>query len=341
MPELTDRKRDHLHINIEGDIRSDLSSGFEKYFFEHQAMPEIDLDQVNLASEFIGRPVSTPLLISSMTGGTAEAGRLNRMLAETAQQYGFAIGLGSQRVGLQQSDTQDSFKVRQWCPDVLLFANLGAVQLNYGMGMDDCRRAVEMVQADALVLHLNPLQEALQPHGDTRFGGLLAKIEQVCHIVPFPVIVKEVGWGINAKAARQLRDAGVSAIDVAGAGGTSWSQVEMHRMTDPVARATAQAFRGWGLPTADCLQEIHQALPDLPLIASGGLRDGVDAAKSLALGASLAGFAGPFIRAAAESQERLNQFAESLLAQLRNAMFVSGHASVADLRSTDRLRKVD
>ena len=223
------RKSDHIRINLEEDVRSGLTSGLERYRFVHRALPELDLDDIDLSQVLFGRRLRSPVLISSMTGGTDQAAEINRRLAEAAQETGIAMGLGSQRAALQHPELAPSYQVRRYAPDVLLLANLGAIQLNYDYGVDECRRAVEMVEADALILHLNALQEALQPEGDTRWAGLLEKIEQVCRALPVPVIAKEVGWGFSEQDARRLAEAGVRAIDVAGAGGTSWSQVEMHR----------------------------------------------------------------------------------------------------------------
>jgi isopentenyl-diphosphate delta-isomerase len=267
-----------------------------------------------------------------MTGGTDQATHINHILAEAAQAGRIALGLGSQRVALEDARWVASFQVRRAAPDALLLANLGAVQLNFGYGLAECRRAVEMAGADALILHLNPLQEALEPEGNTRFAGLLPRIEAVCSGLPVPVIVKEVGWGIAAADARRLVEAGVAAIDVAGAGGTSWSQVEMHRARSSEQAELAAAFLDWGVPTARALREVHQALPEVPLIASGGLRNGVDVAKCIALGASLAGMAAPFLRAAAESPQAVHDRIRLILSQLRVAMFAAGCASLDSLR---------
>ena len=327
MTEVTDtpsRKADHIRVNLEEDVRSGLPSGFERLHFHHHALPELDLNDVDAGGTFLGKRLAAPLLISSMTGGTDQASRINMALAEAAQAGRIAMGLGSQRVALEDARWEASFQVRRLAPDILLFANLGAVQLNYGYGASECLRAVEMASADALILHLNPLQEAVVPEGDTRFGGLLARIEAVCRALPVPVIVKEVGWGISAASARHLVDAGVAVIDVAGAGGTSWTQVEMHRARTPHQAELAAAFLDWGIPTAVALREVHAALPGVPLIASGGLRSGVDLAKSIALGASLGGMAGPFLKAAAESPQAVHDRIALTVAQLRVAMFASG-----------------
>jgi isopentenyl-diphosphate delta-isomerase len=267
-----------------------------------------------------------------MTGGTQAARQINLSLARAAQHTGIAMGLGSLRAALEDPSLAPTFQVRQAAPAILLMANLGAVQLNYGYGVDHCRRAVDLVEADALVLHLNALQEALQPEGDTDFSGLLSKIERVCAALPVPVIAKEVGWGISGGDARRLVDAGVAAIDVAGAGGTSWSQVEMHRTADPGAARLAAAFVGWGIPTADAVRQVRQELPTIPLIASGGLRSGMDIAKGIALGADIGAMAGPFLKAAAESEEAIEKAIGAVLAELRLVRFSTGSADLAGLR---------
>ena len=303
----TSRKADHIRINLEEDVQfPGLTTGLERLRFTHQTLPELDLAQVDTAITVLGKPLRAPLLISSMTGGTERARTINLRLAAGAQAGGIAMGLGSQRAALEHPEVAGSFQVRSVAPDILLFANLGAVQLNYGYGLDHCRRAVEMIEADALVLHLNALQEAVQPEGNTNFSGLLRKIEAVCRGLGVPVIAKEVGWGFSQQAARQLADAGVTAIDVAGAGGTSWSQVEMHRATNPTAARIAAAFADWGIPTAEAIRNVRGAAPALTVIASGGLRTGLDVAKCMALGASLCGLASPFLKAADQSTEAVS-----------------------------------
>jgi isopentenyl-diphosphate delta-isomerase len=335
------RKADHIRINLRSDVAGrGIDAGFDGYRFVHQALPELDLDAVDTSAVVLGRRLAAPLLISSMTGGTAEAGRINRGLAAVAHARGLAMGLGSGRVLLEHPEVQDTFDVRPLAPDALLMANLGAVQLNRGTSVDDCRRLVGRLRADALVLHLNPLQEALQPEGDACFGGLLRRIEELCGSLEVPVVVKEVGWGIAPDTVRQLVEAGVSAIDVAGAGGTSWSEVERHRIDDPVRSRVAAAFAGWGIPTAEALRLARQAAPASPVFASGGVRTGIDVAKAIAMGADLVGVAGPFLRAAAKSAVAADELAAELAEVLRVAMFCVGARTVADLQRTERLRPV-
>jgi len=335
------RKADHIRINLEKDVAfKKLTSGLEHYFFLHQALPELDLDQLDTRTTIFGKTLSTPLLISSMTGGTAEARQINQTLAAAAQEVGMAMGLGSQRAAIEDDSLIATYQVRNVAPDILLFANLGAVQLNYGYGLDHCRRAVDMIEADALILHFNALQEAVQPEGDGNFAGLLGKVEAICRALPVPVIAKEVGWGFAEETARQLAAAGVAAIDVAGAGGTSWSQVEMYRAPTSRHARVAGAFIDWGIPTAVSLQYCRTAAPDLPIFASGGIRSGIDVAKCIALGANLVGFAGEFLRAADNGGVAgVVELAETITEELRVSMFCSGAANLRALSQTPLLRQ--
>lgn len=331
------RKLDHVRINLEEPVASQLTTGLERYHFVPRAIPDLDLVDIDTSGTFLGLHYGAPLLISSMTGGADGLEIINRRLAEAAQERGVALGVGSQRAALESAAVTASFQVRALAPDVPLFANLGAVQLNYGYGPDECRRAVAMIEADALILHLNALQEALQPEGDTNWAGLLPRIETVARSLDVPVIVKEVGWGISGADARRLAAAGVAAVDVAGAGGTSWSEVEMHRAATARDREVAAAFVGWGIPTAISLRAVRESAPGLATIASGGLRDGLDIAKAIALGANLAGMAGPFLRAATVSTEAVIEYIDVLSHTLRAVMFAIGARDIADLRDTPAL----
>jgi len=243
-----------------------------------------------------------------------------------------AMGVGSQRVAIENPQLTSTFSVRAIAPDILLFANLGAVQLNYSYGIDECRRVVDCLEADALILHLNPLQECVQTTGDTNFRGLLSKISTLCRVLSVPVIVKEVGNGISASVAAKLLEAGVSAIDVAGAGGTSWAKVESERARDPKQRRLGETFSNWGLPTAECIVAVRAIAPEIPLIASGGLRNGLEVATAIALGADLAGLAFPFLQAAAESETALHDLVTALLAEITTVLFCTGSPTLMDLR---------
>jgi isopentenyl-diphosphate Delta-isomerase len=335
--QIPQRKDEHIRINLEKDVASRLTTGLEGYRFVHQALPELSLAEVDLRQTLFGVEQRVPVLVSSMTGGTADAARINRHLAGAAEEVGLALGVGSQRAAIEDPSLATGFQVRRYAPKILLLANLGAVQLNYGYGVDECRRAVEMIEADGLILHLNPLQEALQPEGDVDFRGLADKIARVKAALGVPLIVKEVGWGLSEAAARLLYQAGVDALDVAGAGGTSWSQVEMYRNPDPYRAATAGVFADWGIPTVESLLAVRRVFTDRPVFASGGLRTGVDVAKCLALGASLGGLAGPFLKAANESLEATVKTMGMMADQVRVAMFACGARSLAEL-SPDKLR---
>lgn len=329
------RKADHIRINLEENVQFPrLTTGLEQYAFMHQAVPELDLAAIETRTTFLGKTLSAPILISSMTGGTAEAQTLNFLLAAAAQHTGIAMGLGSQRAAIEDETLAATYQVRDVAPDILLFANIGAVQLNYGYRISQCRRAVNMVEADALILHLNVLQEAVQPEGDGNFAGLLGKIAQLVRELEVPIIAKEVGWGLSETAARQLYEAGVQILDVAGAGGTSWSEVEYYRAPTAFHAKVAASFADWGIPTAHSLIYARRGAPEARLIASGGLRDGIDIAKCIALGADLGGLAGPFLKAAAESPDAILEIIALLKRQLQITMLAAGARDINTLAQT-------
>lgn len=335
---LSTRKADHIRINLDEDVSSALTTGLSRYRFIHEALPEINLDEIDTTVTIFKRQLNTPILISSMTGGTEEAGLINQNLASAAQEMKIAMGLGSQRTAFNHPETVNTFQVRKWAPDILLFANLGAIQLNNDFGVEQCLKAVEMVEADALVLHLNPLQEALQPFGNTNFKDLIKKIELVCKSLSVPVIIKEVGWGISKSTAVKLFDVGVQAIDVAGAGGTSWSQVEMHRAKNQYQARLASSFIDWGIPTAEAVVHVRQALPNALVFASGGIRNGVDIAKCIALGANLVGMANPFLKTAAISLDETLSEIKLVHSELLLSMFAVGAGSIRSLQATPLLK---
>ena len=322
---IDERKSDHIRINLDEDVRSGITTGLERYRFVHEALPEISLADVDLGLPLFGKHLRAPILISSMTGGTEEAATINARLAEAAQETGIAMGLGSQRAAIENPNQTPTFSIaRKIAPDALLFANLGAVQLNYGYGIDECKRAVDILEADALILHLNPLQEAVQAGGDTNFAGLAKKIEEVCEKLEVPVIAKEVGWGISERTAKLLANCDVDAIDVAGAGGTSWSQVEMHRAPDEFTRQLAATFVDWGINTADSILNVKKVAPEMTIFASGGLKNGLGIAKSLALGATLGGMTSPFLSAAMVSTEKVVEVIELTKRQIEVTFFTAG-----------------
>ncbi|MEP7198190.1 MAG: type 2 isopentenyl-diphosphate Delta-isomerase [Chloroflexota bacterium] len=336
------RKLDHVRIVNEEPVEFvQTRTGLEQYRFAHQALPEMDKADVDTRLTFFGRALQAPLVIASMTGGAGPTGDINLRLAEAAQACGVAMGVGSQRAAIEDASLAATYQVRRVAPDILLFANLGAVQLNYGYGVDECRRAVEMIEADALILHLNALQEAVQANGNTNFKGLLDKIAQICRALPVPVIAKEVSWGMDERAARRLADAGVRALDVAGAGGTSWTEVERHRAPTEQLAHIAATFLEWGIPTADAIGLAQRGAPSLPIIASGGLRDGLDAAKCIALGATLTSMASPYLKAATISADAVGARLQQTIEELRIAMFCIGVTTLAVLRHTPLLKKVN
>jgi isopentenyl-diphosphate delta-isomerase len=330
--ETDERKSRHLDICLEEDVASRLDAGFGAVRLRHEALPEFALADVDCSASFLHFRLRAPLLISSMTGGTRRARDINRRLALAAESAGIALGLGSGRAALENGRLADTYAVRDVAPTIPLFANLGAVQLNYGVTADDARRLVELQGANALYLHFNPLQEALQLHGDTNFRDLLPKIARLCDALEVPVFAKGVGSGIAVKTALRLIEAGVVAIDVAGAGGTSWALVEGRRTGDPARERIAEAFGDWGQATARATAEIRRALPEVPLVASGGIRNGVEVAKAVALGADLCGIALPFLEAANESEDAVHALISELVTALRIAQFASGSRRLVDLR---------
>lgn len=325
------RKADHLRICLTEDVRSGMTNGLEKYRFTHQALPEMDFQEISTETSFLNKRVKLPILISSITGGTKQAGQINLNLAKAAEKHQICFALGSLRAALENPESVNTYQVRKVAPTTAIYANLGAVQLNYGFGVSECQKIIDLVQADGLILHLNPLQEVLQPEGDNDFSGLLSKIELICNSISVPVIVKEVGWGISKEIAKQLYKAGVKAIDVAGAGGTSWSQVEMYRTRNTIYAEAAKAFKDWGLTTAESIIQSKSVSKNLQLIASGGIRNGVEIAKCIALGANLVGLARPFLEPAMISYEEVVKTIDILALQFRAAMFVAGKYNISQL----------
>jgi isopentenyl-diphosphate Delta-isomerase len=341
MKETQQRKTDHIRICLDENIEFEQqTNGLEKYRFNHCCLPELDYQEIDISTKFLSKKLGAPLLISSMTGGTEQAKIINLRLAETAQKYQLAMGVGSQRIIIENSQLTDTFAVRKVAPDILLFANIGAVQLNYQYGLEECKKIVDILEADALILHLNPLQECIQNQGDTNFKGLLAKINQLCYYLSVPVIVKEVGNGISAPLAKKLIETGVKAIDVAGAGGTSWAKVEGERAENLIKKRLGLTFGNWGIPTAECITNIRNLYPKIPLIASGGLRTGLEIAKAIALGANIGGLALPFLQAANESQTELNNLVEVLIAEIKTVLFCTGNANLLALQKSQMLQKI-
>ena len=332
------RKTDHVYAALHEDVEfHTITSGFERYRFVHEALPEINRADIDTSTTLFGTRLSMPLIISSMTGGTEEARILNKRLAEAAQRFGIAMGVGSQRVALENSALEETFRIRDAAPDILLFANLGAIQLNNDYNVKSCLRAVDMIEADAIMLHLNPLQECMQLHGNTNFHELSARIGEVCDTLDVPVVIKEVGHGISTRTAKLLVKAGVDGIDVAGAGGTSWAKVESKRSSDAALAALGISLGEWGLPTVDSLLAVREVTPHLTVIASGGVRSGEDIAKSIMLGADATGMALPLLKCAAESREALFERIARLREELAVIMFCTGSRTIEDLKNSHSL----
>lgn len=333
MSELEKRKVEHVKIVAQKDEMDRRKFYFDEIRLTHRALPEIDLKAIDPSVEFMGKKLSFPLLISSMTGGGDKLLRkINTNLVAAAEAEGVAMGVGSQRIFFTEPTARSSFDLRNVAPSTLLFSNLGAVQFNEDMTLTHARAVVQVLKADALCLHLNPLQEAVQPGGDTNFSNLRKKIGEIVQGLEVPVIVKEVGAGISAADVKLLIEAGVKYIDVAGSGGTSWSRVEGERSEDP---SFGQLFQDWGIPTPTALKQL--APLNVTLIASGGIRSGVDMAKAMILGASLCGLARPFLAPAMESTEAVRKVIQRLKREFVTAMFLLGADRVEKIKGREEL----
>lgn len=335
------RKADHIRIVLAHDVQAkQVTTGFENVSFIHRALPEVNRDEVELATTMLGHKFAAPVIVGAITGGTSTASRINATIAEVVEKLGLGMGVGSQRAAIEQKALSKTFSIaRKKAPNAFLIANIGAVQLVNGFGVKEVRKALEMIDADAIALHLNPLQEAAQPEGQTAFNGVLSKIMEVANQVDKPVIVKETGAGIGAEDARRLEDAGAACIDVSGAGGTSWAAVESYRskeMSKELTRKLGNVFWDWGIPTAQSLVEVTQTV-NIPVIASGGLRDGVDAAKSLSLGAGLVSLSQPILRSAITGVTATENALLLMMEELKNAMFLVGAKSVEGLKKVPLL----
>ncbi|MEM1202748.1 MAG: type 2 isopentenyl-diphosphate Delta-isomerase [Acidobacteriota bacterium] len=326
--DVRDRKLEHIELAL--DRRTQLEGRFfDRLSFVHEALPDVDLDAIDLSVDFLGKRLEAPILLSCMTGGTVGATNINRNLAEAAERAGVAVGVGSQRKAIEDPSTAATFHMRDVAPTAVLLANLGLVQLNYGFGLAECRRAVEMIGADALVIHLNPLQEAIQPEGQGNFRGLLDKLGHLVHELEVPVVVKEVGCGISGTTGRALRDRGVRYVDAAGLGGTSWARIEAARADDaPIG----ELFADWGIPTPESIRQLA-AVDGLTVIGSGGVRSGLDVAKAIALGSRVVGLAQPFLAPATESADAVYESIQRVVQELKITMFCAGVPSLDALRA--------
>jgi isopentenyl-diphosphate delta-isomerase len=332
------RKREGIEIPLNKDVQAKTTSTYLEYVkLIHNALPELDYDEIDISTTFLKRKFSAPLIIDSMTGGAPEAARINGRLGELAEKYGFAMGLGSQRAGLESEQLAETYSIaRKNAPSAFLIANIGGAQLAKGLTIENIKKIIDMIQADALVIHLNPLQELIQPEGEPKYKGVLSKISEISGDLDVPVIVKEVGAGISKEVAVKLEVAGVSAINVAGAGGTSWAGVEKIRAeasNNDLKTHLGEIFWDWGIPTAASLVEVKKTVK-VPIIASGGLRNGMEMAKCIVLGASMCAMAYPFLLKAAESKEQLFNFADTVIAELKSTMFLIGAMNLSVLKSS-------
>ena len=337
LPDQTEeRKSNHIKVCLEEDVQARRkTTGFEDVFLVHRALPEIKRDRISLSTSVFNHKLSAPLIVGAMTGGATQTTKINAAIAQAVEELGLGMGVGSQRAAINNPKLEHTFAVaREKAPTAFLIANIGAPQLVRGYGVREARRAVEMMKADALAIHLNPLQEAVQPEGETDYAGVLKKIGEIAQELDVPVIVKETGAGIAAEEAKMLEAAGVAGIDVAGAGGTSWAAVEYHRakrLRDEFRQRLGENFWDWGIPTATSLIEVVQSV-HLTVIASGGIRSGMDVAKALALGADLASAALPVLRPATKSAEEVKKTLQFTIEELRNAMFLVRAESIQKLR---------
>ncbi len=324
------RKSEHIRICLEKDVEYKKTTGFEKFEFEHNALPEVDFNEIDTSVTFLGKKFNVPIFIEAMTGGTPEAEKINKNLAIAAEELGIGMGVGSQRAAREHPEMEYTYRVRDVAPHIFLLGNIGCTQLdkykNYA------RKFLEMIDADALAIHLNAAQEITQDEGNNNFEGVL---ENIKHVVDsgIPVVVKEVGCGISGRVAKKLENVGVSAIDVAGSGGTSWIKVDYYR-----GRKEMKNFLEWGIPTAECLIQCKDERISVPIIASGGIRNGLDIAKAIAMGASLAGMALPLLKPATESPESVKQKIEVMIKELKTTMLLVGARNIDKLREAKMIK---
>ena len=331
-----DRKAEHIELSLKPEVQSRWNY-FDAYWFEHCALPEIDFADIDTRTTFLGKSIEAPLLVSSMTGGTELASQINRNLALASEKMGIPLALGSQRKAIEDRAQADTFRVRPFAPSIPILGNVGAVQFNYGFGLKECEQMVDMVDADALILHLNPLQEVLQPEGQTNFADLLPRIAEISKQLSVPLVAKEIGCGLSGAIAQRLVDHGVSILDTAGAGGTSWARIETYRSGE---LGLGDLYAEWGIPTPISIQQVSH-VEGVTTIGSGGVRSGLDAAKAIALGADLVGFASPFLQPAIESEESVVRVIKRLIHELKVAMFCVGARSIGELKEAPLFHRSD
>ena len=331
-----DRKAEHIELSLKPEVQSRWNY-FDAYWFEHCALPEINFEHIDTEVTFLGKKIQAPILISSMTGGTHSAANINKHLAIAAEEERIPLALGSQRKAIEDEAQAMTFLVRPFAPSIPILGNVGAVQFNYGFGLGECERMVEMVEADALILHLNPLQEVLQPEGQANFSGLLPKIGKLAKELSVPLVAKEIGCGLSGSVAQKLADCGVHILDTAGSGGTSWARIETYRSGET---KLGDLYAEWGIPTPVSIHQVAR-IPGVTTIGSGGVRSGLDAAKAIALGADLVGFASPFLQPAIESAEAVQHTIKRILRELKVAMFCVGARTIEELKEAPLYQRSD
>lgn len=336
--EIRKRKAEHIRISLNHDVQArGVTTGFEDVHFIHNALPEIDKKEIDLTATFFGHKLAAPLMVGAITGGTQEAIEINATIAEAVEELGLGMGVGSQRAAIEDKKLEASFSIaRKEAPTAFLIANIGGVQLVHEYSLKEVKKAISMIDADAVAIHLNSLQEGVQPEGQTNFRGVLQKIGEIAGELDTPIIVKETGAGIAAEEAKKLVVAGAKAIDVSGAGGTSFAAVEHYRargQKNTFQRHLGDVFRDWGIPTAVSIVEVSQTV-DVPVIASGGIRNGVEIAKALAMGASFASLSQPLLETATKSVKETKNALSLLIEELRNTMFLLGAGNLHSLEKT-------
>jgi len=337
---ISERKKSHVEICLFKNVNFvSKTAGFNDIELIHRALPELNLNDIDLEVEFFGFRFKAPIIISAMTGGTSLSIKINKALAAAAKELGLGMGVGSQRAAIENPSLEYTFRVvREIAPEIFLIANLGGAQLSLGYDVEEAKRAVEMINANALAIHLNPLQEAVQPEGEPVFKDVLAKISRIASLLDVPLIIKETGAGISMEVAQALREAGIKCIDVGGAGGTSWAAVEYYRSLEAgneIKSSLAKLLWDWGIPTAISICEVKHAAPDIEVIATGGIRSGLDAAKAIALGASMVGIALPVLRIAYNyGVDGLIKYLRKIIDELKTVMFLVGARSVVELKET-------
>lgn len=334
---IKERKADHIEICLKETVQaSKVTTGFEDVSLVHRALPELDRQKIDMSTNIFGHNFSAPFFVGAMTGGTDKATKINIALAEAVEELNIGMGVGSQRIAIDNPKVEHSFSVvREKAPTAFILANIGGPQLVSKYGLKEAKKAIKMVKANALAIHLNPLQEAIQPEGETNYSNLLQSIRKLTNELDVPIIVKETGSGISSEDATLLEEAGVAGIDIAGAGGTSWAAVEYYRSKtrlDNYGQRLGLTFWDWGIPTAISLVETVSSV-DLPVITSGGIRNGIEITKAIALGAKLVSATYPFLYPATKSSEDVKKALQYLIEEVRNTMFLVGADSIEQLKN--------